>query len=232
MAQIEIGLGKSARRAYHLDDVSIVTSRRTRDADDVDTGWQLDAFGFEVPLVTIGGPALTGALNVIDAEAFRSDSGFDAPALTAALADVNEGGGVSAVAVRPQRAEELLAALGRAEFDLLVIRGRVVSAEHVSKAREPLNLKKAVRALEVPVIVGACSSFQAALHLMRTGAARDHRCQRPGERWRRGSVGDRHRRCSSRPHAAPRRDRGVRASHRRGGGGVRRRGREGDRLRR
>ena len=57
------------------------------------------------------------------------------------------------------------------EPDLLVIQGSVVSAEHVSRTAEPLNLKQFVRAIDVPVIVGGCSSYQAALHLMRTGAA-------------------------------------------------------------
>jgi IMP dehydrogenase len=47
----------------------------------------------------------------------------------------------------------------------------VVSAEHVSKSQDPLNLKKFVRELDLPVIVGGCASYQAGLHLMRTGAA-------------------------------------------------------------
>jgi IMP dehydrogenase len=40
----------------------------------------------------------------------------------------------------------------------------------VSKTVEPLNLKKFIREFEIPVIVGGCASYQAALHLMRTGA--------------------------------------------------------------
>ena len=34
-----------------------------------------------------------------------------------------------------------------------------------------MNLKRFVRELDIPVIVGGCASYQAALHLMRTGAA-------------------------------------------------------------
>ncbi|HVF19188.1 MAG TPA: GuaB3 family IMP dehydrogenase-related protein, partial [Mycobacteriales bacterium] len=45
------------------------------------------------------------------------------------------------------------------------------SAEHVSSRSEPLNLKKFIAELDVPVIVGGCATYQAALHLMRTGAA-------------------------------------------------------------
>ncbi|HEV7825853.1 MAG TPA: GuaB3 family IMP dehydrogenase-related protein [Mycobacteriales bacterium] len=48
---VQIGMGKTAQRAHHLDDVAIVPSRRTRDVDDVSTAWQIDAFRFELPLV-------------------------------------------------------------------------------------------------------------------------------------------------------------------------------------
>ena len=58
-----------------------------------------------------------------------------------------------------------------AELDLLVVQGTVVSAEHVSKNVEPLNLKRFIREIDIPVVVGGCASYQAALHLMRTGAA-------------------------------------------------------------
>ena len=49
--EIEIGIGKSGRRAYGFDDVAIVPSRRTRDPDDVDISWEVDAFRFELPLM-------------------------------------------------------------------------------------------------------------------------------------------------------------------------------------
>ena len=49
--EIEIGIGKSGRRAYGFDDIAIVPSRRTRDPDDVDISWEIDAFNFELPLV-------------------------------------------------------------------------------------------------------------------------------------------------------------------------------------
>ncbi len=48
---VEIGLGKTARRGYHLDDVALVPSRRTRGSADVSVGWQLDAHRFELPLM-------------------------------------------------------------------------------------------------------------------------------------------------------------------------------------
>ncbi|HMC05157.1 MAG TPA: IMP dehydrogenase, partial [Actinomycetota bacterium] len=51
MAEVEIGIGKSGRRAYGFDDIAIVPSRRTRDPEDVDISWEIDAFRFELPLM-------------------------------------------------------------------------------------------------------------------------------------------------------------------------------------
>nr|PZN35172.1 MAG: GuaB3 family IMP dehydrogenase-related protein [Actinomycetota bacterium] len=58
--EIDIGIGKSGRRAYGLDDIAIVPSRRTRDPDDVDISWQLDAFRFELPMM---GSAMDSAIS-------------------------------------------------------------------------------------------------------------------------------------------------------------------------
>src|SRR5687767_1882680 len=44
-------MGKSARRAYGLHEVSIVPSRRTRDPGDVDLTWEIDAFSFAAPIM-------------------------------------------------------------------------------------------------------------------------------------------------------------------------------------
>src|SRR5437763_16941769 len=51
MAEVEIGIGKSGRRAYGFDDIAIVPSRRTRDPEDVDISWEIDAYRFELPLM-------------------------------------------------------------------------------------------------------------------------------------------------------------------------------------
>ncbi|ALE72241.1 Inosine-5'-monophosphate dehydrogenase [Pseudonocardia sp. Ae168_Ps1] len=49
---VEIGMGREARRAYDLDQIEIVPSRRTRSSKVVSTSWQLDAYRFDIPLVT------------------------------------------------------------------------------------------------------------------------------------------------------------------------------------
>ena len=87
------------------------------------------------------------------------------------IKELRAGGVVSCASMTPQRIPSFAQQLLDAELDLLVIQGTVVSAEHVTSQSEPLNLKRFVRQLDIPVIVGGCSSYQAALHLMRTGAA-------------------------------------------------------------
>jgi IMP dehydrogenase len=48
---IEIGIGKTGRRAYGFDEVAIVPSRRTRDPDEVDISWEIDAWTFPLPMM-------------------------------------------------------------------------------------------------------------------------------------------------------------------------------------
>ncbi|TMM13102.1 MAG: GuaB3 family IMP dehydrogenase-related protein [Actinobacteria bacterium] len=209
MAEVEIGIGKSGRRAYGFDDIAIVPSRRTRDPEDVDISWEIDAYRFELPLMAaamdgVTSPAIavqvgqlggTGVLNLEglwtryedpeplfeeisrlddDKATARMQQIYTEPIkpelVTERIREIKSAGVVSCAAVTPQRTRSLAPAILEAELDLLVIQGTVVSAEHVSKTTEPLNLKRFIREFEIPVIVGGCASYQAALHLMRTGA--------------------------------------------------------------
>ncbi len=58
--EIDIGIGKAGRQAFGFDDIAIVPSRRTRDPDDVDISWQLDAFRFPLPMM---GSAMDSAIS-------------------------------------------------------------------------------------------------------------------------------------------------------------------------
>ena len=210
MAEIEIGIGKSGRQAYGFDDIAIVPSRRTRDPEDVDISWEIDAFRFELPLLAAAMDGVTspataievgrlGGAGVLNLEGLwtryedpepcfeeiaslppekatrRLQEIYAEPIkpelIVERIREVNAAGVTSVASVTPQRTAALAPSILEAELDLLVIQGTVVSAEHVSKSQEPLNLKRFVRELDMPVIVGGCASYQAALHLMRTGAA-------------------------------------------------------------
>jgi IMP dehydrogenase len=213
---VEIGMGREARRTYDLSQVAIVPSRRTRSSADVSTAWQIDAYRFDIPLVTdssdaVISPAVAvevnrlGGLGVLNAEGLwarhadpqavidriaaaadgdEADSGeitrllqqaYASPVsidlLTEAIGTLKAGGGTVAVRLSPQNASTLAAPVIAAGVELLVIQGTIISAEHVRRGGEALNLKSFIGDLEVPVIVGGVANYQTATHLMRTGAA-------------------------------------------------------------
>jgi len=87
------------------------------------------------------------------------------------IEQIRAAGVTVAGALTPQRTQQFWKVVVDAGVDLFVIRGTTVSAEHVSGRAEPLNLKRFIYELDVPVIVGGCATYTAALHLMRTGAA-------------------------------------------------------------
>jgi IMP dehydrogenase len=91
--------------------------------------------------------------------------------ITARLKEMRASGVTVAGSLSPQRTKDFAKCVVDAGVDMFVIRGTTVSAEHVSGQAEPLNLKEFIYELDVPVIVGGCATYQAALHLMRTGAA-------------------------------------------------------------
>lgn len=87
------------------------------------------------------------------------------------IKEIRDAGVTVAAALSPQHTQEFYKTVLEAGVDIFVIRGTTVSAEHVSAKHEPLNLKKFIHELDVPVIVGGCATATGALHLMRAGAA-------------------------------------------------------------
>jgi len=206
---VEIGIGKTGRRAYGFDDVAIVPSRRTRDPDDVDISWEIDAWTFDLPLMAsamdgVVSPATAveigtlGGLAVLNLEGLQTRYEDPEPVLdeiaalpddkatrrmqelyrepikeelvAARIREIKQAGLVTAASLTPQRVRLYADVALRADLDVLVIQGTVVSAQHVSTRSEPLNLKEFIASVDIPVIVGGCASYQTALHLMRTGA--------------------------------------------------------------
>ena len=91
--------------------------------------------------------------------------------IKARIKQIRAAGVTVGAALSPQRTAEFAKTVIAAGVDIFVIRGTTVSAEHVSKTQEALNLKQFIYELDVPVIVGGAATYTAALHLMRTGAA-------------------------------------------------------------
>jgi IMP dehydrogenase len=127
--EIEIGIGKSGRRAYGFDDIAIVPSRRTRDPDDVDISWEVDAFSFELPLLAsamdgVVSPASAievgrlGGLAVLNLEGIQTRYD-DADAVFAEIAELPEEGATQRMQelYREPIKEELIGARIRAIKD-------------------------------------------------------------------------------------------------------------------
>ncbi|RTE50607.1 GuaB3 family IMP dehydrogenase-related protein [Actinobaculum sp. 352] len=210
MSEVEIGRAKRARRAYTLDDIAVVPSRRTRDVQEVTTSWQLDAYHLEIPVLSAPMDSVTspetaieigrlGGVGVLDLEGlwtryedprplFEEIADLDQRSsiarlqeiyaepvkeelITERLNEIRDAGVTVAGALSPGRTQELWRTVVDAGVDIFVIRGTTVSAEHVSANREPLNLKRFIYELDVPVLVGGAVTYTGALHLMRTGAA-------------------------------------------------------------
>jgi IMP dehydrogenase len=202
-------MGKSGRRAYGLDDIAIVPSRRTRDPEDIDLSWQLGPYKLELPFLAsamdgVVDPAMAtaigrlGGLGVLNLEGVQTRYENPDPALEKIaslpkenatrgiqevyqepikpeliekrVSQIKDSGVVTAASLTPQRVEQYYRIALDAGLDVLVIQGTVISAEHLSNSREPLDLYKFIGEIEVPVVVGGCASYHTALHLMRTGA--------------------------------------------------------------
>jgi IMP dehydrogenase len=65
---VEIGLGREARRGYHLDEVALVPTRRTRGSAVVSTSWQIDAHTFDLPLVAAPSDAVVSPATAAEIE--------------------------------------------------------------------------------------------------------------------------------------------------------------------
>ncbi|MDD3819335.1 MAG: GuaB3 family IMP dehydrogenase-related protein [Actinomycetota bacterium] len=86
------------------------------------------------------------------------------------IKQIKESSDIACASLTPKTVERYYKIAIDAGLDILVIQGTVVSAEHVSKTKTPLDLKKFIPECPVPVIVGGCASYSTSLHLMRTGA--------------------------------------------------------------
>ena len=207
--EIEIGKGKTGRKAYGFDEVSIVPSRRTRDPEDVDISANIGDFKLELPVLASAMDGVVdvkfalemrriGGLGVLNLEGLQCRyedadeileriSRFSKEEATKKMQEIysepikegliakrikqiKDGSDIACASLTPKNVEKYHKTAIDAGLDILVIQGTVVSAEHVSKTKTPLDLKKFIPECPIPVIVGGCASYSTSLHLMRTGA--------------------------------------------------------------
>jgi IMP dehydrogenase len=207
--EIEIGKGKTGRRSYGFDEISIVPSRRTRDPEDIDISVNIGKSKLDLPILA---SAMDGVVDVKFAIEMRKIGGlavlnleglqckyenadkildmiskfspeeatrkmqeiYSEPIKEELIAErvkqIKKESDIACASLTPKNVEKYYKVALDAGLDILVIQATVVSAEHVSKTKIPLDLKKFIPECPVPVIVGGCASYSTSLHLMRTGA--------------------------------------------------------------
>ena len=82
---------------------------------------------------------------------------------------IKQGGAICAVSVTPTNTKRLAPIAKDAGTDILVVQSTVTTARHISKSYRGLILPELCQQMSLPIIVGNCCSYNAALELMRTG---------------------------------------------------------------
>src|SRR3984885_4731037 len=118
---VEIGMGRTARRTYELEDINIVPSRRTRSSQDVSTAWQLDAYRFEIPVIAHPTDALVSPEFAIELGRLGGLGGLNGEGLIGRHADaaakIAQGTEAAAKEPEPSAAIRLLQQLHAAPLD-------------------------------------------------------------------------------------------------------------------
>ena len=87
----------------------------------------------------------------------------------ARIEEMKSGDARCAVSVTPASTKRLAPAAVEAGADVLVVQSTVTTARHVSKSARGLVFPELLETIDVPVIVGNCVGYDAALELMETG---------------------------------------------------------------
>ncbi len=80
-------------------------------------------------------------------------------------------GATAIVSTIPQHAEAFGHIAEEAGADVFIVQSTVISVRHLSKEYSPVNLKKFVASMKIPVALGNCVTYSVALELMETGAS-------------------------------------------------------------
>ncbi|ACA98276.1 MULTISPECIES: GuaB3 family IMP dehydrogenase-related protein [Cyanophyceae] len=208
---IQIGRGKTARRAYGFDEIALVPGGRTLDPELADTSLEIGGIKLNIPIlasamdgvVDVKMAALLsdlGAMGVLNLEGLQTRYEDPNPVLDRIAAvdktefvglmqelyskpiqpeliqkriqEIKAQNGLAAVSLTPVGATKYGKIVADAGADILFIQATVVSTSHLSpEGIVPLNLHKLCSELPIPVVLGNCVTYDAALELMRAGAA-------------------------------------------------------------
>jgi len=85
------------------------------------------------------------------------------------ISTIKQGGVTCAASLTPANTKRLAPIAEEAGMDILVVQSTVTTAKHISKSYRGLILPELCQMMSLPIIVGNCCSYSAALELLRTG---------------------------------------------------------------
>lgn len=85
------------------------------------------------------------------------------------ISTIKRGGVNCAASLTPANAKRFAPVAKEAGMDILVVQSTVTTAKHISKSYRGLILSELCQMMSLPIVVGNCCSYSAALDLMRTG---------------------------------------------------------------
>lgn len=208
---IQIGRGKTARRAYGFDEIALVPGGRTLDPELADTSLEIGGIKLNIPILASAMDGVVdvkmavllselGAMGVLNLEGIQTRYDDPNPILDRIAAvdktefvglmqelyskpiqpeliekrikEIKAQNALAAVSLTPVGATKYGKIVADAGADILFIQATVVSTSHLSPAGiVPLNLHQLCAELPIPVVLGNCVTYDAALELMRAGAA-------------------------------------------------------------
>jgi len=85
------------------------------------------------------------------------------------ISTIKRGGVICAASLTPANAKRFAPVAKEAGLDILVVQSTVTTAKHISKSYRGLILSELCQMISLPIVVGNCCSYSAALDLMKTG---------------------------------------------------------------
>jgi len=89
--------------------------------------------------------------------------------ITKRIKEIKKKGATAAVSTIPQNAERFGKIAQDAGADIFVVQSTVISVRHVSSQYKVVDLKKFIKSMKIPVILGNCVTYSVALELMKAG---------------------------------------------------------------
>jgi IMP dehydrogenase len=171
---------KELERAYGFDEVSLVPGDVTVNPDQTNINFTVRDYTLSIPILASAMDAIVdppfaikfnkfGGLAVLNLEGVQTRYENPDEVISQRIEAIKQAGAVCAVSVTPANTKRLAPIAKDAGIDILVVQSTVTTTRHISKSYRGLILPELCQQMSLPIIVGNCCTYSAALELMRTG---------------------------------------------------------------